>query len=152
MQFGTVTGRDHVNRNTTAPLGGYAMNHKRSLSILLVAGLAGAGLALAGCHQKQKTPEQQMQQGAQQMGQGVKNAAGQAGQAVSDSAITTKVKGQLAAKQGLSSFDIHVETTNGVVKLTGTVDSAEQRTMAGNVARGTDGVKGVDNEIKVKGG
>jgi len=122
---------------------------KPIVSALAVVAIAAAGLTFSACHKKQPGPGQQMEQGAQQMGQGVEHAASNAGQAVSDSAITTKVKSKLAANQGLSSFDIHVETTNGIVTLTGTVDQASARDLAGQVARGTDGVKGVNNNIKV---
>jgi len=128
------------------------MKRNLPLTAALVIGIAGAGLALSGCHRKQQGPGQQMKQGVKQVGAGAVNAAKQTGQTLSDAAITTKVKSALAASQGLSSFDIHVETTNGVVKLTGTVDTTAQKTLAGNTASKTDGVKSVDNEITVKGG
>lgn len=122
---------------------------KPAIPMLAVATLAAAGLTLSACHKKQPSPGQQMKQGAQQIGQGVKHAASDAGQAVSDSAITTKVKSKLTANQGLSSFDIHVETTNGIVTLSGTVNQASARDLAERIARDTDGVKGVNNNIKV---
>lgn len=122
---------------------------KPAIPLLTVIALAAAGLALSACQKKQPSPGQQMKQGAQQIGQGVEHAASDAGQAVSDSAITTKVKSRLAANQGLSSFDIHVETTNGVVTLTGTVNQVSARDLAGRIASDTDGVKGVNNNIRV---
>lgn len=91
-------------------------------------------------------------QGADQMAQGAKQAASDVGQVASDSAITTKVKANLAANQGLSSFSIHVETTKGVVTLTGTVDSEAARQLAGSVAAKTGGVRVVVNKLEVKGG
>ncbi len=124
------------------------MNH-RTISILLVAGMAAGGLALSGCHQKQSGPAQQMKQGADQMGAGAVKAASRAGQVVADSAITSKIKTQLATNEGLSGFAIHVETSNGNVTLSGTVTSQAQRELAGRIASGTDGVKGVTNNIKV---
>lgn len=124
------------------------MNH-RTVSILLVCVMTTGALALSGCHQKQQGPGQQMKQGARQMGAGAVKAASQAGQVVADSAITTKIKAQLAADSGLSSSDIHVETKNGVVTLSGTVASEALRNQAGQIAAGTDGVKGVTNDIKV---
>lgn len=125
---------------------------KHLLTLFAIVSLASAGLALSACHKKQETPSQQMKQGAEQMGQGVKHAASNAGQVISDSAITTKIKSKLAANQGLSSFDIHVETTNGFVTLTGTVDMVSKRDLAGRIANETDGVKGVTNDIKVSQG
>lgn len=118
-----------------------------------VVAMALAGLGLAGCHKStpEQSPGEQMQQGAQQMGQGIKNAATRAGAYASDAAITSHVKARLAANQGLSSFSISVETSNGIVTLTGTVDNQAQRKLAGQLTANTEGVKGVNNEIEVTG-
>lgn len=133
---------------------------KQLLTAFAIVSLASTGLALSACHKKPESPGQQMKNGAQQMkqgaekmGQSVKHTASNAGQVMSDSAITTKIKSKLAANQGLSSFGIHVETTNGIVTLTGSVDMVSKRDLAGRIASNTDGVKGVDNKIAVsKGG
>jgi osmotically-inducible protein OsmY len=68
---------------------------------------------------------------------------------VSDTAITTQIKGQLAANTGLRKGDIAVTTNNGVVTLRGTVPSEDLRRLAGDIARNTGGVNRVENEIKV---
>lgn len=117
--------------------------NKTIRSGLLAAGLVAAGLAVTAC--SDNGPAGQISQGAKQMGQGISAAA-------SDVAITTKVKTKMAADTGLNSFHIHVSTNNGVVTLTGTVDSTATRDMAGQVAEQVGGVKGVNNELKVKGG
>lgn len=133
---------------------------KHLITAFAIVSLASAGLALSACHKKpensgqqmkhqMKNGAQQVKQGAEKMGQGMKHAASNAGQAMSDTAITTKIKSKLAANQGLSSFDIHVETNNGMVTLTGTVDMVSKRDLAGRIASGTEGVKGVINNIKV---
>lgn len=119
--------------------------NKTISSGLLAAGLMAAGLALAACSSDSQSPAGQISQGAKQMGQGISAAA-------SDTAITTKVKTGMAADTGLNSFHIHISTTNGVVTLTGTVDSAATRDLAGQVAAQTGGVVRVDNDLKVKGG
>jgi hyperosmotically inducible protein len=123
----------------------------RKYVIVLAVALAVGSLGLAGCHKNNsQNSGNQIKQGANQMGQGVKNAGTEAGAYMSDAAITSKVKARLAGKQGLSSFDIHVKTDSGVVTLTGTVDSQAQRKRAGEVASDTGGVKGVNNNIEVK--
>lgn len=124
------------------------MNH-RTLSALLIAGIITGGLALSGCHQKQPSPGQQMKQGADEFGAGAVKKASQVGQVVADSAITTKIKTQLATDEGLSGSSIGVQTKNGIVTLSGTVNSKALRERAGQIASNTDGVKGVNNEIKV---
>ena len=124
------------------------MNH-RSLPILLAAGIAATGLGLSACHQKQSNPDQQMKQGADEFGAGAVKKASQVGQVVADSAITTKIKAQLAADEGLSGSNINVDTKDGIVTLSGTVTSKALRKRAGQIASDTGGVKGVTNNIKV---
>jgi hyperosmotically inducible protein len=70
-------------------------------------------------------------------------------QAVDDSTITAKVKSKLAADTDTSAIKISVETRDGVVSLTGTVPTDAEKTKAEQIARATDGVKRVSNDIKV---
>jgi osmotically-inducible protein OsmY len=70
---------------------------------------------------------------------------------VTDSAITTKIKGQLLANTDLRRADISVSTNNGVVTLTGTVPSVELRQRAIDLARQTGGVMRVDDQMRVIG-
>jgi hyperosmotically inducible periplasmic protein len=70
---------------------------------------------------------------------------------VKDSAITTKIKTKLAADHLTSVGRIHVETDkNGVVWLTGTARSQEAIEKAGSIARDTEHVKSVHNDLTVK--
>ena len=62
----------------------------------------------------------------------------------SDTWITTKIKTNLATLKDIDNTDIGVETNNGVVTLTGSVDSAEKRDRVVTAVRGIEGVKGVD--------
>jgi osmotically-inducible protein OsmY len=81
----------------------------------------------------------------------LKVASAGVGATVSDSAITTKIKGQLLANTALRKADISVNTNNGVVTLTGTAQSVELRQMAVDLARHTGGVIRVDNQMHVIG-
>jgi osmotically-inducible protein OsmY len=72
-----------------------------------------------------------------------------AGAAVSDAAITTKVKAKFAADRQVSATNIHVDTDNGVVKLTGTAKSQDEAMKAADIAKATEGVASVDNAIQV---
>src|ERR1700688_2698844 len=70
---------------------------------------------------------------------------------VKDSAITTKVKAQLATEHITSLGNIHVDTdADGVVWLHGTAHTQEAADKALAIARETEGVKGVHSRIKVK--
>lgn len=72
-------------------------------------------------------------------------------QYVDDATITTKVKTQLASDVGLTPANqIHVETMKRVVQLSGFVDSAAHKAEAESVARGVEGVEGVNNSIIVQ--
>ena len=72
-----------------------------------------------------------------------------AGVVASDSAITTKIKGKYAADSVVSVFSIGVRTYEGTVTLTGTVGSYIARDQAETIAKGTKGVKAVNNLIEV---
>ena len=78
------------------------------------------------------------------------HATGQkTGAALSDAAITTKVKAKFAADSTVSATKIHVDTDNGVVKLTGTAKSQDEAAKAAEIAKSTEGVASVDNAIQV---
>ncbi len=72
------------------------------------------------------------------------------GVVMSDSAITTKIKGKYVADSVVSVFDIGVRTWVGVVTLTGSVESFVARDQAGKLAKETKGVVAVNNEILVE--
>lgn len=69
---------------------------------------------------------------------------------VDDSVVTSKVKSLLLAEPDIKSFDIAVMTNNGDVQLSGFVDNQTQIDRASVVARGTEGVHNVINELRVK--
>ena len=70
---------------------------------------------------------------------------------VKDSVITTKIKSKLAADHITSIGHIHVDTdADGVVWLSGTARSQDAVEHAVDIARDTDGVRGVKNHLKVK--
>jgi hyperosmotically inducible protein len=66
-------------------------------------------------------------------------------QPVTDTWITTKVKSELATTEGIKSGDISVTTKNGVVVLSGVVNSKAQVQKAVAVAKGIKGVQNVDS-------
>jgi hyperosmotically inducible protein len=68
---------------------------------------------------------------------------------VDDSAVTAKVKAKIAADPEINPFNIDVDTQEGVVRLSGTVDDAATRREAVKLASQTDGVRRVVNEIEV---
>ncbi len=73
------------------------------------------------------------------------------GQALDDTAITTKVKTDLLKAKGVHSADIHVDTFRGTVLLSGFVPSADEKRRATEIASAVSGVKNVDDKLVVKG-
>jgi hyperosmotically inducible periplasmic protein len=70
---------------------------------------------------------------------------------VKDSVITTKVKSKLAAKHLATLTRIKVDTDeNGVVWLSGRAPTQDAVDMAAMIAKDTDGVKSVHNDIAIQ--
>lgn len=67
-----------------------------------------------------------------------------------DKTISTKVKAQLAGDSVTQAIQVDVETYDGVVQLSGFVDSEKMRQRAVEIAQGVEGVKKVINNIELK--
>ena len=87
-------------------------------------------------------------------GQVVRRKAKEAGQAIADATADARVTGAIKAKllgnRDLSALSISVNTTGGVVTLSGTVPSTDAISKAMLVAMETDGVKEVISTLQVK--
>lgn len=74
-----------------------------------------------------------------------------AGETAGDAAITAKVKTAIATDVGArTATAVNVTTYNGTVQLTGFVDNDEQKKRAEAAAKQVEGVKSVDNDIRIK--
>jgi hypothetical protein len=69
---------------------------------------------------------------------------------IDDSVITTKVKSLLAGDDFLKSFQIGVESHNGIVQLSGFVDSQKAIDKAVQITKSVEGVKSIRNDLIVK--
>jgi len=87
-------------------------------------------------------------------GQVVRRAANEAGHAIADATadarVTAAIKTKLLTSRDLSALDISVNTTAGVVTLSGTVASSEHISKAIVLAMETDGVREVVSTLQVK--
>lgn len=70
--------------------------------------------------------------------------------AQTDAGLTTKVKSKLAADDVVKAHEINVDTQEGVVTLTGNVDTEDAKQRAIQLARETEGVKDVQDMISVQ--
>jgi hypothetical protein len=71
------------------------------------------------------------------------------GQSLEDAWVHTKVVAKLIGNSQTPERKINVDVVDGVVTLRGQVDTAEGKTEAERMAKETDGVKSVKNELKV---
>ena len=67
----------------------------------------------------------------------------------SDAGITTAVKSKMAADDTVKAYKVDVDTQNKVVTLSGDVDTEAQRAHAVMIARNTDGVTDVIDQLRV---
>jgi osmotically-inducible protein OsmY len=84
----------------------------------------------------------------------VRDKITQAGQAISDATAdartTAAIKAKFLKEPGLSSLSISVDTTDGLVTLSGTARSHEEVAKAVRLALETDGVRKVVSTLQVK--
>jgi hyperosmotically inducible periplasmic protein len=127
------------------------MNIRNRPSTLLVA-LAAGTLLMAGCDQRAPagSASTQVDRAANKVGATVSNAADKTAMVADDAAITAKVKAAILAEPGLKSLQIDVDTSSATVTLSGSVDNADLRERAKQIASSTSGVKGVIDQLTVK--
>jgi len=71
------------------------------------------------------------------------------GQNLDDGALTSSVKTKLASDKLVTLSRVGVETNNGIVYLTGEVETGEQKSHIGSVSSQVSGVKKVVNNLQV---
>lgn len=72
------------------------------------------------------------------------------GTIMDDAAITTSVNSKLLGAKGVSTFDINVDTYNGIVTLSGHVPSGKIKRKVIKLSKKVDGVKKVISKLKIK--
>jgi len=102
-----------------------------TMPILALAAVLGSGMTASPVHATPQTSSSN-------------DHSADAGQAVSDTWITTKVKSELATTKGVKSMDVSVTTKNGVVTLTGVLATQTDVKKAIAAAKSVKGVSDVD--------
>ena len=67
-----------------------------------------------------------------------------------NAALTARVKAALVAEPTVKARDVNVESFRGTVQLSGFVDDQRQIERAVEIARGSEGVKSVKNDLRIK--
>ena len=130
------------------------MNSRNKILVMLPALVLGVGLAMPAFAQDTGTSAPvsagtSMHRAGEATEGAAKNAYTGTVTALDDTTITTKVKAAFASGKGIESNDIHVTTTAGVVTLGGTVQNSGMAARVEAIARNTDGVRGVNNDLRV---
>ncbi len=68
---------------------------------------------------------------------------------IDDTTMTARVKSKLLANPNTKGMQIHVDTRSDVVTLSGNVASAEEKSLAEELARNTGDVKDVRNQLMI---
>ncbi len=76
-------------------------------------------------------------------------ATGTTGTSISDGWIKSKIAAQFVTENALDDSDININVRRGVVTLNGAVPTAAGRTRAEAIVKSTDGVRSVNNRLKV---
>src|SRR6059036_2957161 len=79
----------------------------------------------------------------------VKKVAARAGDQLADSWLTTKIQAQYFADDDIKARYINVSTRDGVVTLSGRVESADAKQQALQIAQNTDGVRQVQDHLVI---
>lgn len=123
------------------------MKKLNGLTLVLAGGLLVSGLVACERAEYQAEAEPGAEQESQP-GSAYEDEVTDLGEAISDTTITAQVKAALGADDRTSALDIDVDTREGVVTLTGTVESNAERRAAARVARSVEGVQEVVNELQ----
>jgi osmotically-inducible protein OsmY len=84
------------------------------------------------------------------VGERIKSGLTKTGEKITDAWITTKVKWFFIGEDALKGSDINVDTKDHVVTLKGTVKTAAGRARAMELAKNTDGVTKVVDQLMIK--
>jgi osmotically-inducible protein OsmY len=84
------------------------------------------------------------------IGARVAEGANEAGQAVREAGITAKIKSKMALDDTIDATRINVDTSGEVVVLKGSVGSEAERKRAVQLARETDGVTSVVDQLTIR--
>jgi osmotically-inducible protein OsmY len=84
------------------------------------------------------------------VGEKTATAADQARRAINDGGVTAKIKAKMALDDTVKALDIDVDTVGTTVTLSGIVATDAQRQKALQLARETDGVKQVVDQLQVR--
>jgi hyperosmotically inducible periplasmic protein len=123
------------------------------LSILSLAGMLGMWMTApvllhaqeSAAHEEVQATETNAKTG--DVGQSAKHLYRATRDKLDDAALTTEIKTALLSDKATRTFSIHVKSNQGLVTLTGKVDSAQVAARAQSLAANVNGVQSVENRL-----
>ena len=96
------------------------------------------------------TDTERARERAAELGEKAANAASKVQETVNETGITAKIKAKMALDDSVKSRSINVTTSGSVVTLSGTVESVPEHDRAVALARETEGVSHVVDQLRVR--
>ena len=129
------------------------MKNKNKSFVVVPALMFGIGLAIPTFAQDASTSapvpaSTSMHQAGENTESAAKNAYVGTATAVEDTKITAKLKTAFASGKDINSNDIHVTTIAGMVTLAGKVQNTDTSARVEAIAKNTEGVRGVTNNLQ----
>jgi hyperosmotically inducible periplasmic protein len=119
------------------------------LAVDLSAGTRGTKGTMGKIEDKTKEGAEKTKQGAEKAADKTKEGLSKTGEVITDSWITTRIRGKYVGQELLKDSDIDVDTKDHVVTLTGTVLTPAGRARAVAEAKDVEGVHRVVDRIKI---
>ena len=135
---------------------------KIALTLVLIVVIVGFGTYVLGYWQGDRradvgvdTPlidQQRVRGTAGEIAAGARAAGSRMADAVEDGALTAKIKSKMALDDHVKARDIDVDTSDGLITLTGTLHTEAERERAVQLALQTEGVRTIIDALVVSGG
>ena len=123
---------------------------------IAIGAIALAGAVVYGCGREERIPEaaakvaEKTVDVTRDLARQAEKEAERGVAMLDDARVTATLKTALIAEPGLKGMSIDVDTSANVVTLNGTVATDSARKRAGELARATEGVKDVHNNLTVE--
>jgi hyperosmotically inducible protein len=137
------------------------MMAKLVLTVVLIVVLVGFGTYVLGYWQAERrdnaavdTPlidQQRVRETGAEIAEGARVAGSRMADAVEDGALTAKIKSKMALDDYVKARDIDVDSSDGLITLTGTLHSEAERERALRLTLETDGVQTIIDALQVSG-
>jgi osmotically-inducible protein OsmY len=131
------------------------------LTVFLIVVLVGFGTYVLGYWQAERgadtavdTPlidQQRVRDTGAEIAEGARTAGSRVADAVEDGALTAKIKSKMALDDYVKARDIDVDSSDGLVTLTGTVHSEAEHKRALQLTLETNGVQTIIDALQVSG-